>query len=205
MPLLSTAILDAAMRRHDYQPPARLTRQPSGRLVGCQVNPWRAKLVSVPHKSSSANLRQRTLSTAPLSHAEAALWHAWIRASDSITSGIARAVGEATGLSGADYAVLSRLVELGRGTLRQQELANAMHWQKSRLSHHLSRMERRKLVRREQAKTNVVQVVISAAGRRAVRAAEPVQALAIRAHLLSKVAQADRRRLFELLTRLQPE
>jgi DNA-binding MarR family transcriptional regulator len=154
--------------------------------------------------SSPAN-RHRTRTRAPLSSAEAALWQAWSRASDSVASGIARDVGEATGLSGADYGVLSRLVELGQGALRQQELANAMHWQKSRLSHHLSRMERRKLIRREQAKANVVRVVISAAGRRALDAARPVQALAIRAHLLSQLPAADRRRLLELLARLHPE
>ena len=156
--------------------------------------------------SSPAKHRHRTPAVkAPLSNAESALWQAWTRASESVTSGVARDVADATGLSGADYWVLSWLVELGQGVLRQQQLANAMHWQKSRLSHHLSRMEQRKLVRREQAQTNVVEVVISAAGRRALSAARPVQALAIRARLLRKLSQPEGQRLLDLLTRLNAE
>jgi DNA-binding MarR family transcriptional regulator len=137
-----------------------------------------------------------------LSDPEAELWHAWKRASDSVMSRIGHDLAAATGLSGADYGVLSRLVDLGRGTLRQQDLANSMLWQKSRLSHHLSRMAERQLVRRTSAKANVVLVVITPSGRQALRAARPIHAGAIRAHLLSKIPRASRRQLLELLTRL---
>jgi DNA-binding MarR family transcriptional regulator len=137
-----------------------------------------------------------------LSDAEAELWHAWKRASDSVMSRIGHDLTETTGLSGADYGVLSRLVDLGRGTLRQQDLANSMLWQKSRLSHHLSRMAQRQLVRRTSAKANVVLVVITRSGRQALRAARPIHARAIRAHLLGKIPRASRRPLLELLTRL---
>ena len=111
-------------------------------------------------------------------------------------------IAEATGLSGADYGVLSQLVELGRGTLRQQELANAMGWHKSRLSHHLSRMEQRALVQRKQAKINSVLVVITPFGKRALRAALPVHARSVRRHLLAKLPRAERKRVLPLLVRV---
>ena len=50
-------------------------------------------------------------------------------------------MSEQTGLSEGDYGVLDRLALLGNGNLRQQELADSMDWDKSRLSHHLTRME----------------------------------------------------------------
>ncbi|WKL04994.1 MarR family transcriptional regulator [Paenibacillus amylolyticus] len=54
-----------------------------------------------------------------------------------------------SGLSEGDFGVLDRLVLFGDGSLRQQELADSMAWDKSRLSHHLKRMEKRGLVMRK--------------------------------------------------------
>lgn len=53
-----------------------------------------------------------------------------------------------SGLSGSDYPVLVTLHELGDNTIRMTELAERIGWDKSRLSHHLARMERRGLVSR---------------------------------------------------------
>jgi DNA-binding MarR family transcriptional regulator len=51
-------------------------------------------------------------------------------------------------LSPGDYAVLLALTEAPERTLRSSELADAIDWERSRLSHHLGRMERRGLIRR---------------------------------------------------------
>jgi DNA-binding MarR family transcriptional regulator len=140
-----------------------------------------------------------------LSANEAALWRVWKRACDLVTSRVAREIAEATGLSDADYGVLTVLVELGQGTLRQQDLANAMAWHKSRLSHHLSRMAARALVRRRQTKTNTVFVAITPLGRRTLRAARPVHESAVRNHLLARVPRAERKSFMSLLAQLAAE
>ncbi|HEV8297656.1 MAG TPA: MarR family transcriptional regulator, partial [Acidimicrobiales bacterium] len=59
-----------------------------------------------------------------------------------------------TGLSAADYEVLVNLSEAPKGRLRSYELSNALQWEKSRLSHHLTRMQRRGLVDREGCATD---------------------------------------------------
>ena len=143
-----------------------------------------------------------SVGSARLSSSETELWHAWKRATDSVITRVGHDIAEATGLSGADYGVLSQLVELGRGTLRQQDLANAMGWHKSRLSHHLSRMEQRALVQRKQAKINSVLVVITPLGKRALRTALPVHARSVRRHLLEKVPRAERKQVLPLFVRL---
>lgn len=55
------------------------------------------------------------------------------------------------GLSDADYDVLSTLSETEDRRMRITELANGMRWSTSRLSHHISRMQQRGLVVREES------------------------------------------------------
>lgn len=113
---------------------------------------------------------------------EIRLWRAWTGASEMSRRRIADDVGAATGLSASDFGVLSRLVHLGEGTLRQNELAVSMDWHRSRLSHQLSRMEQRGQVVRSSVGGGVA-VTITDAGRAAIDAARPVHAEAVREHL----------------------
>lgn len=53
------------------------------------------------------------------------------------------------GLSTADFQVLAHLSAAPDGRLRPLVLARLLHWEKSRLSQHLSRMQARGLVSRE--------------------------------------------------------
>src|SRR5207237_2130914 len=59
-----------------------------------------------------------------------------------------------SGLSPADYQVLLALREADGGRLRSSELAATIEWERSRLSHHLGRMERRGLIRRDDCATD---------------------------------------------------
>lgn len=63
---------------------------------------------------------------------------------------IARDLAQASGLSEPDYDVLSNLSERAEPRARLTELASHMRWSTSRLSHHISRMQQRGLVRREE-------------------------------------------------------
>ena len=64
-------------------------------------------------------------------------------------------------LSPADYQVLLALSEADGRRLRSSQLADAIDWERSRLSHHLGRMERRGLVRREACATDNRGAVVS--------------------------------------------
>ncbi len=147
-------------------------------------------------------MRKTLRPSAELSKTELELWLAWQRAGDAVSSRVARDLAEATGLSRADYGVLSQLIELGHGKLRQQDLANSLAWHKSRLSHHLSRMEQRGLVSRKIAPINAVLVTITAAGRRALHRARQAHASSVRKHLLAKVPRQELAQWLSLLARL---
>ncbi|MDF0528808.1 MarR family winged helix-turn-helix transcriptional regulator [Tsukamurella sp. 8F] len=126
-----------------------------------------------------------------LEPAELELWYAWKRASEAVRSAVADDIVKATGLSDPDFGILTRVVELGDGRLRQSELAASMGWHRSRLSHQLTRMCERGLVERREA-SGGVDVLVTARGRELADAARPVHADAVRAHLLSAIAPAQR-------------
>lgn len=71
-----------------------------------------------------------------------------------LSARLRRALQQDAGLSDADYAVLVHLSEAEDGRLRAFELAAALGWEKSRLSHQLRRMEQRGLVGREGCDTD---------------------------------------------------
>lgn len=79
---------------------------------------------------------------------EQAAWRAYIDMSVRLSAQLNRDLQAAAGLSHADYAVLVQLSEHPKGRMRVLELARALAWEKSRLSHQLSRMQARGLVER---------------------------------------------------------
>jgi DNA-binding MarR family transcriptional regulator len=85
-------------------------------------------------------------------------------------------------LSLADFEVLVQLTDVPDRRVRVSELARSLQWEKSRLSHHLGRMERRGLVRREECTEDGRGsfVVLTEAGRTAIEAAAPPHVEAVR-------------------------
>src|SRR5207302_3007828 len=72
-----------------------------------------------------------------------------------------------TSVSPADYQVLLALTEAAAKRMRSSELARTIDWERSRLSHHLGRMERRRLIRRDNCATDSrgAEVSLTAEGR----------------------------------------
>jgi DNA-binding MarR family transcriptional regulator len=141
-----------------------------------------------------------------LSEEEMRLWFAWKGSFHRIFGRVIKDTFEQTGLSEGDYGVLDRLALIGNGCLRQQDLADSMDWDKSRLSHHLTRMEKRGLVRRQPLDTDRgVQVAITSAGQSALDEARPVVATAIRKHFLDQLTDLDIESIAKLAERTKDE
>ena len=106
---------------------------------------------------------------------EARVWREYLAMSKRLVSQLGTELQRVTGLSAADYEVLVNLSEAPDGRLRPSELGAAIRWEKSRLSHQVSRMEQRGLVKRSACKTDArgAFVAITAAGRRAIEKAAP--------------------------------
>lgn len=93
-------------------------------------------------------------------------WREFIEAAELLRGVLAARLQRDSGLSPGDYAVLLALTEADDGRMRSSELAAAIGWERSRLSHHLGRMERRRLIRREECADDSrgAEVVLSPAG-----------------------------------------
>ncbi|WP_028642835.1 MarR family winged helix-turn-helix transcriptional regulator [Nocardioides sp. URHA0020] len=138
----------------------------------------------------------------PLTDSEAELWQAWLAASEVLAQ-VSTDVAQETGLSEPDLTVLTRLHDLGSGRLRQSELAAATGWHRSRLSHHLRRMQERGLVDRADVPGGV-DVRLTTMGRAALHRARPVHADAVRRHLAQALPARDRESLLRLLRKISP-
>jgi len=141
----------------------------------------------------------------PLTGDEAALWTAWKQASEGVRARVAADILAATGLSDPDFGVLTRVVEIGRGALRQSELTQSLGWHRSRVSHQLTRMEQRGLITRRALPEGGVEIRVTDTGRARVAEARPVHAAAVREHLLRPLEPAQRKALRVTLARLNQE
>ena len=85
---------------------------------------------------------------------ELRVWREFIETVEALRSEVASRLLAETSLSAADYVVLLALSEAPGERTRSSQLAAAVAWERSRLSHHLGRMERRGLIRREECLTD---------------------------------------------------
>ncbi|MGC3859562.1 MarR family winged helix-turn-helix transcriptional regulator [Micromonospora chersina] len=117
---------------------------------------------------------------------ETRAWRGYRRMRRLLDLELARELMQDAGLSEPDYDVLSDLSETPDQRLRLSELADRMLWSRSRLSHHLARMQQRGLVTREEHPSDGRGsiVVLTPAGRAAIEAAAPGHVAAVRRHLI---------------------
>lgn len=128
------------------------------------------------------------MTTDRLSSQELRVWHAFRFMNDDVLARVDRDISQATGLSGPEFGVLSRLTAIGQGEMRQQALARVMGWDKSRLSHQLKRMEKRALIERRPIGPKTVLVTITPSGREKLHLARPIHAQSVRRNLLDRIS-----------------
>jgi len=138
------------------------------------------------------------------------VWRTYLRMHAELLRHLNRQLQAESDLSAQDYEVLVHLSEAADGRLRAFELGVVVQWEKSRLSHHLSRMEKRGLIAREDCETDArgAYVVLSAAGRRAIEATAPGHVAEIRDVFLDALTPAQLDALGDIaeavLARLDP-
>ncbi|OZQ67704.1 MarR family transcriptional regulator [Paenibacillus sp. VTT E-133280] len=137
---------------------------------------------------------------------EMQIWNMWKGSFKRIFGRVVKELSERTGLSEGDFGILDRLIQFGDGKLRQQELADSMNWDKSRLSHHLTRMEKRGLVKRGPLDADRgVQVIITSAGKAALDEALPIVSMAIRKYFLDQLTDQDIESITKLAERTKSD
>ncbi len=145
-----------------------------------------------------------------LTAGEQRAWRALLRMSSGLDARLNRELLANSGLSLADYDVLVLLTDVPDGRLRVFELAHELGWEQSRVSHHLSRMQRRGLVVRESCATDRrgAFVVLTEQGRSAITAAAPGHVATVRRLVFDGLAPEQVAALevtaSQVLARLEP-
>lgn len=139
-----------------------------------------------------------------MTSAELATWRSLL----DTTAELRRVLGaelQQTSLSPADYQVLLALTEARGRRMRSSELALAIDWQRSRLSHHLGRMESRRLIRRDECPTDSrgAEVSLTAEGARVFRRATVPHTRSIKRHFADALTPEQFAALAGILRSLQ--
>src|ERR1700730_10468203 len=135
---------------------------------------------------------------------ELATWRAFV----DPTAELRRVLGtelQETSLSPADYQVLLALTEAHGKQIRSSELARTIEWERSRLSHHLGRMERRRLIRRDDCAIDSrgAEVSLTAEGTRVFRRATAPHMRSIKRHFADALTPEQFAALANILRSLQ--
>jgi DNA-binding MarR family transcriptional regulator len=127
-------------------------------------------------------------------------WRALKTMQDGLSEFLDRELRHRCGLSTSDYEVLAHLSETPEGRLRSFELGRLLHWEKSRLSQHLGRMQNRGLVARDRCLTDQrgAVITITPQGRDLITAAAPQHVANVRDVLVDHLTESELRTLVSI-------
>jgi DNA-binding MarR family transcriptional regulator len=137
-----------------------------------------------------------------LTDEEQQAWRATVNLSQLLLRQLDRELAE-HGLNGRDYEILVELSEAPEHRLRMTDLADATTQSRSRLSHQVSRMEKRGLVRRDDCEGDKrgTFAVLTEAGFEAIERVAPQHVESVRRHF---VDQLTPHQLEEIRAAFQP-
>jgi DNA-binding MarR family transcriptional regulator len=132
-------------------------------------------------------------------------WEAWRSFLDMRTfldRELERQLQRDAGLSSADYGILTTLSAAKDRRLRARELGDLLAWEKSRVSHQVSRMEARGLVERQECPEDArgTWIAITAEGRRTMLRATRDHGTTLRKYFLD-VLEPDELELLQNLSK----
>ncbi|MET0842487.1 MAG: MarR family transcriptional regulator [Mycetocola sp.] len=134
-----------------------------------------------------------------LSEEEQHTWRSVLRMHAQLTAALAQALKTDSDMSISDYEVLAVLSEAPDGVLRARELRCELQWEKSRLAHHIRRMEQRGYVRRDACSDDprAPLICLTETGLATIRAAAPTHVARVRELFFSALTPAQVRAMRE--------
>ena len=106
---------------------------------------------------------------------EERVWRRWLTLNARLSATLQKELHDDAGLSMPDFEVLVHLTDSPEGRVRVNDLARLLQWERSRVSHHVTRMESRRMVQRVECAEDGrgAFVVITPQGRAAIERAAP--------------------------------
>lgn len=128
-----------------------------------------------------------------LSEDEQRAWRTYLRMSSLLPAALNRELQQESGLTLPEYEVLVRLSETPRQRQRPFQICEALNWEQSRLSHQLTRMERRGLVSRRECEADGrgAFIELTSAGADAIGAVASRHVAAVRRLVFDRLTDAQ--------------
>jgi DNA-binding MarR family transcriptional regulator len=139
-----------------------------------------------------------------LDEQEARAWRAYLDLQRELSAVLGRQLERDAGISGAEYALLVPLAAAPDGALRPRDIGSEVDWDRSRISHQVSRLEKRGLVAREECAEDArgSMVRLTPAGRAAIEAAAPKHVEAVRTLFFDRISADELGTLTTVFERL---
>lgn len=124
-------------------------------------------------------------------------WRRYRRMRTLLDLELSRDLRRDSGLSDADYDVLTMLSDRPGRSLRARDLGNRLRWSTSRLAHQIGRMEQRRLVARGATEDDARGAVVTLTenGWQILIAAAPLHVESVRRNLIDLISPAELRTL----------
>jgi DNA-binding MarR family transcriptional regulator len=134
------------------------------------------------------------MTAAWLSTDEQETWRTYLRMSSLLPAALNRQLQQDCGLTLPEYEVLVQLSEADGRRLRPFQICEGLNWEQSRLSHQLTRMERRGLVLRRECEADGrgAFIELTAAGADAISAAAPQHVATVRSLVFDRLSDEQR-------------
>ena len=124
---------------------------------------------------------------------EERVWRRWLTLNARLSATLQKELHDDSGLSMPDFEVLVHLTDSPEGRIRVTDLARLLQWERSRVSHHVTRMERRHLVQRVECTEDGrgAFIVITRRGRAAIEQAAPGHVETVRRLVFDVLSPAE--------------
>lgn len=141
----------------------------------------------------------------PMSAQQLATWRRLLDTTAALSRALSVELLAESGLSSGDYQVLLALIDAPEGRLRSSLLADQIDWERSRLSHHLRRMQARRLIDREADPDDnrATDVVLTREGRECFLAASRAHTGTVKRYFADALTDEQFDSLEQILLRLQ--
>ena len=133
-----------------------------------------------------------------LDERELRAWQTFFQMQEVLRGRIEQQLQACSGLSTADYSVLSVLSVEPGGRLRAYRLAATLGWEKSRLHHQLTRMARRGLVERQCGDSRAIYIEITPQGLTTLAQAAPGHSRHVRELVIDRLTPQQLDQLTEV-------
>ena len=139
-----------------------------------------------------------------LSGDEQRMWRSYQALRRSLDRGLERQLSDEAGLSAADFGVLVTVSETPDHQMRARELVRILNWDRSRLSHHLRRMEQRNLIERRDCPGDArgTIIVLTQSGWTVIQSAAPAHVRTVRSYVFDVLTPAEVAVFTELAERI---